>query len=265
MRQGQEIISTQEILLLIYIIFILLFIAIFTVVFVIAFQKRKNRFLIERLEATQRFEKELERSKHEIQEQTLKNIAWELHDNVGQLLSVISIQLNMLTSSTPVTNHAQIEETKQLVSDTLKEVRSLSKILNADVIIKNGLIASLTTEVERFNRLNFLEANFKVTGETQEINSADEIIIFRILQEFFSNVIKHAKAKKLYVLLEYQKNVLLITAEDNGVGFDPQQKTENSGLATMTSRAEVLGADIQITSIPDKGTTLTLKYPFPHD
>ncbi len=255
----------EEILLIGYFIAVIFLLVLFVVVFFIAFQKRKNKFLIERFEAKQRFEKEIEKSKLEIQEQTFKNIAWELHDNIGQLLSVVNIQLNMLMHNTPDNYHEQIGETKGVVKDAVHEIRTLSKTLNNDVILKNGLVVSLSLELERFNKLSFLEAKFKVDSEEQTIKSSDEIIIFRILQEFLSNVIKHAKAKKLFVHLDYKENALEILAKDDGVGFDSNQKTDSSGMETMRSRAELLNADFSITSNIGDGTTLVLKYPYKNE
>jgi len=217
---------------------------------------------MERFEAEKKFEKELASSQLEIQEQTFKNIAWELHDNVGQLLSVANIQLNMLKNSTPNDYHEQIDETKGVVADTVHEIRTLSKILNNDVILKNGLIRSLEVELERFNRLNFLNATFERTGTEVPIKSADEIIIFRILQEFFSNVIKHAKANNLFVNLNYQKDALEINLRDDGVGFDCGKNNENSGMQTMKSRAELLQANFSLTSEIGEGTNLNLIYPY---
>ncbi len=252
----------QEKLLIIYFVAILLFITVFSVVFVIAFQRRKNKFLIERLENQQKFENELAKSQIEIQEQIFKNIAWELHDNIGQLLSVVNIQLNMLLDKTPEEHHEQIKETKNLVSETVQEVRNLSKVLNNDVVLKNGLLNSLHLEIVRFNKLNFLEAQCQVTGDIVPIKSSNEIIIFRIVQEFLSNIIKHAKAKKLIVLLNYKDNSLEITAKDDGVGFDISKITQNSGMETMKSRAGLLKADFSIISKPGKGTSLYLNYPY---
>ena len=252
----------ENFLLIGYVIAVIILLVLFVVVFFIAFQKRKNKFLIERFEAQQKFDKEIEKSKLEIQEQTLKNIAWELHDNIGQLLSVVNIQLNMLALDTPANYHKQITETKGVVNDAVQEIRTLSKTLNNDVILKNGLVTSLSLELERFNKLKFLDAKFQVEGEDRPIKNSDEIIIFRILQEFFSNVIKHAKAKKLIVLLRYEADSLEILANDDGVGFDMNQETGNSGMVTMKSRAALINTDIRITSQIGDGTTLQLKYPF---
>ncbi|MEL6811901.1 MAG: histidine kinase [Bacteroidota bacterium] len=252
----------EEILLILYFIVVIFILVGFVVIFLVAFLRRKNKFIIERLEAQQRFEKELANSQLEIQEQTFKNIAWELHDNVGQLLSVANLQLNMLANTPTENMEEQIHETKEVIVATVEEVRSLSKTLNTEVILHNGLVKSVQVELERFNRLNFLQADLKIEGKERSMKSEDEIIIFRILQEFFSNVIKHARAKKLFVHLYYTSTGLEIRAEEDGVGFNTAKKSHSSGLRNMKSRAKLLGASFELTSEIGKGTQLYLQYPY---
>src|SRR5690606_11262907 len=135
---------------------------------------------------------ELAKSQIEIQENTLKNIAWELHDNVRQLLSVANLQLNILGGKVPVELEEELNGTKSIITDTVQEIRSLSKVLNNDVVLKNGLIVSIEVEVNRLNRLGYLEASFEILGDPIPINNASSIIIFRIIQEALSNIIRHA-------------------------------------------------------------------------
>jgi len=257
--------SKEERLLIIYVIIILTFTVGIFVLFFIVFQRRKNKLLLKQAEQKIQFEKEISNSKIEIQEQTFKNIAWELHDNIGQLLSVTNIQLNMVLHKLPEEFHSQLLETKSVVQETVKEVRNLSKTLNNDVIYKNGLIGSLEVELERFNRLDFLNATLKTTGEVRRINPTKEIIIFRILQEFSTNVLKHARATELFVHLNYTNDLLQIEARDNGVGFDTSEKKGNSGMETMKSRAQLLNASFSIESKPEKGTILHLNYPYKNE
>ncbi|MEM0517009.1 histidine kinase [Aequorivita sp. MCCC 1A16923] len=212
--------------------------------------------------AEQRYQRELADSQIEIQEQTLKNIAWELHDNVGQLLSVANIQLNVLMNAAPKPLYGQINETKELIQEVVQEIRSLSKVLNNDVILKNGLLASLQVELDRFKRLGYLDASLKITGDIIPISSANEIIIFRILQEFLSNVLKHARASKLFVHLDYKEKSLNIVAIDDGIGFNTALKTDSSGMETMRSRAQLIDAKFLIKSEIGKGTQLTLGYSY---
>jgi len=256
--------KNEEILLLIYLIAIILIVVVFIVVFFIAFQRRKNRMLQEQYETEKHYQKELANSQIEIQEHTLKNIAWELHDNVGQLLSVANMQLNILSDNLPDEFKDQVGETKEIIKDTVMEIRYLSKVLNNDVVLKNGLVASLEVELERFRRLGYLDASIEVVGDLVPVHPPSAIIIFRILQESLSNVIKHAKASKLFVLLEYKDKSLDITLRDNGLGFDVNSKSFGSGMETMKSRAELIEASLIINSEPGKGTQLFLQYFFKH-
>lgn len=264
-EEETNLISPETIVLIVYAIVVIFLLLLFVIVFFIAFQKRKNKLLLERLEAKQRFEKELANTQLEIQEQTFKNIAWELHDNVGQLLSVVSMQLNIMLTKAPDSIKEQIIDTKSVVSETVQEIRNLSKTLNNDVIQNIGLVRSLQIEVERFNRLKYLEAEIKIKGKEVYINSEHEILIFRMYQECLSNVMKHSKAKKLDIVLIYKKEELEISAKDDGVGFDPLQKTESSGLQTIKGRAELLNAKYLLTSKIGEGTNLTLIYPYPDE
>jgi len=263
--EEESLITQETIVLIAYAISVIFVLLIFVIFFFTAFQKRKNKLLLERIEAKLKFEKELATSQLEIQEQTFKNIAWELHDNVGQLLSVINMQLSMVMAKAPEALKESLQETKSVVSDTVQEVRNLSKTLNNDVINKNGLVRSLQIEIERFNRLGFLEAFFEVNGTEKYISSEHEILIFRMYQEFLSNVMKHSKADNLSVILNYNKTNLEIIAEDNGVGFDTSMKTESSGLQTIKGRAALLNAEYSLSSEIGKGTRLSLIYPYPND
>ena len=266
MIQEQEKMITQEtIVLIVYVIAIIFGLLLFVIWIFIAFQKRKNKLLVEQIEAEKRYERELATSQLEIQEQTFKNIGWELHDNVGQLLSVLSIQLNMMLLKAPRTIQKQLKDTSDVLSNTIQEVRNLSKTLNNEVVNKNGLIRSLEIEVERFNRLKYLEAFIQVNGKVRYISTEHEILIFRMYQEFLSNVMKHSKAKNLSVTLNFNANDLEIIAEDNGLGFDTSQKTESSGLQTIKGRAALLSAKYSLTSVINNGTKLVLLYTFPND
>ena len=266
MIQEQEKMITQEtIVLIVYVIAIIFGLLLFVIWIFIAFQKRKNKLLVEQIEAEKRYERELATSQLEIQEQTFKNIGWELHDNVGQLLSVLSIQLNMMLLKAPRTIQKQLKDTSDVLGNTIQEVRNLSKTLNNEVVNKNGLIRSLEIEVERFNRLKYLEAFIQVNGKVRYISTEHEILIFRIYQEFLANVMKHSKAKNLSVTLNFNANDLEIIAEDNGLGFDTSQKTESSGLQTIKGRAALLSAKYSLTSVINNGTKLVLLYTFPND
>ncbi|GEQ86183.1 hypothetical protein ULMS_16910 [Patiriisocius marinistellae] len=254
--------SKEEILLITYVIAVLLGFTVFTIFFITAFQKKKNKFLVEKVNAQQRFDKEIETSRLEIQEQTLKNVAWELHDNIGQLLSVANMQLNLLSMKAPQENKYSLEEASQTIKQTLNEVRLLSKTLNSDVILKNGLVDSIKNELSRFDRMKFLNTTLKIDGDVIVLESDKEILIFRIFQEFCTNVLKHAKASVLSVRIAYEESYVTITMDDDGVGYDDKVKSRSNGLETMKGRANLLNSEFKITSTPNKGTSLFLKSPY---
>ena len=251
----------EQILLIVYFIIIILFFIVFGIIFFVAFQRRKNKLLFEKLRAEQRFEDEIFKSRIEIQEQALKNVSWELHDNIGQLLSTAVMQINIMGTTIDNTTADSLQDVRKLVGDSLQEIRSLSKTLNHEVIQNVGLEKSIRVELKRFEKLNFLTPTLTVKGEETHIDPKDEIILYRIIQEFFSNTIKHAEASTLEVELEYTNDALHIKIQDDGVGFDPKSVQANSGLLNMKSRASLVKAKLNYTSSPGKGVLLTLSYP----
>ncbi|MBC8756337.1 LPXTG cell wall anchor domain-containing protein [Kordia sp. YSTF-M3] len=239
--------------IIITLVFILMVVAIIALFLV--FIKRKNKLLTEKELAKREFENAIAETQIEIREQTLRNISWELHDNIGQLLTLAKIQLHQIEGC-----NEDISEVTETISKSLTELRALSKLINPDALKNIMLPEALSLEVARFNRLNFIEATLTIKGEEQIIDDKAEIILFRILQEFFSNTIKHAKASKLDVTLTYENRRLTITAKDNGKGFNKSEDASNKGigLLNMKSRGKLIGAEIELESQLEKGTELTI-------
>ncbi|MCL7762427.1 histidine kinase [Polaribacter sp. Z014] len=220
----------------------------------VVFQKKKKVLLIDKEESKKRFEREIAETQIEIREETLRNISWELHDNIGQLLTLAKIQLQ---SASP----ENIHEVSETISKGLTEVRALSKLINPEAIKNIKLREAVQLEIDRFNRLHFINSELKITGKGQVINKKASIIIFRILQEFFSNTIKHSKASNLWVELNFGENELEINAKDDGVGFSSlENKSKGIGLENIKNRAKLIGASAIFTSEVNKGTSLKILY-----
>ena len=242
---------------------IVLILAITLIVFFFYFQQKKTAYLIKQREVQLLFEEEITKSKLEIQEQALQNISWEIHDNVGQLLSTAKMQLNMIQYSLPAESQEGIKETSDIVGKSLLELRGLAKSLNPETIKNKGLVESISQEIERYNRLNFLEATLTISEDYYSLSNEKEIILFRILQEFCNNTLKYSKAKTLKIDLNFEDNQLKIKAEDDGVGFDIND-TENHtgiGLLNMKSRGALIGAEIELNSAINLGTKLYISCP----
>lgn len=234
-----------------------LIIVVFVVFIVLLFgfyQKRKNFLLEQKEEDKKRFEREIAETQIEIREETLRNISWELHDNIGQLLTLAKIQLQNADSG-------NVKEVSDTISKGLKEVRALSKLINPEAIKNINLKEAIQLEIDRFNRLNFITSTLKVIGEEYKIDEKSSIIIFRILQEFFSNTIKHSKANNLTVSIDFKEKELEIIAKDDGVGFSStENKSTGIGLENIKNRAKLIGATAVFQSEKNKGTSLKINY-----
>ncbi|RIA09910.1 hypothetical protein OE09_1756 [Flavobacteriaceae bacterium MAR_2010_72] len=263
LQTKEHLVSTEaQRYLLIYMVVVLFVITGLVILFFIVFQKRKNKLLLDKIKQQQAFDDEIRKTQNEIQEQTLKHIGWELHDNVGQLLSYASMQLNLIASKASDDLKIKVNETKDVIKESLKEVRLLSKSLNNEVILNIGFEESITNELNRLKKMKFASAELHIKGNKVSLtNKKHEIIIFRILQEFFSNSVKYSEAKNLKVELDYQQTELHIKASDDGVGFDIETQQKGSGLINMKSRAELIQARFELKSMPEQGVTMSLVYP----
>ncbi|MEZ4859493.1 MAG: ATP-binding protein [Flavobacteriaceae bacterium] len=219
------------------------------------FQNRKNKLLRLQQETESKFKEELIETQIEIREETLRNISWELHDNIGQLLTLAKIQLNEADEAC-----LNVSEASETLSHCLKELRNLSKLINPDTFTSLTLIEALQLEIERFNRMKYLKTSLQFNEETFALNTKVEIIIFRMLQEFFTNTIKHSKATELAVWVQYNANTLEIVAKDNGIGFDNSNLSKGIGLSNIKNRAKIIGATATIESQKGEGTQFYLTY-----
>ena len=240
---------------LVLLAFLILVFILFTV-----FQKRKIKFITERNEAILRYQEEVARTQLEIQEATLKNVSWELHDNIGRLLSVANLELNILTNTPTYRDEEPLIEIKGLIGKSLQEIRSLSRNLNREVINQIGLIESTKNELNRLERLKILDTTLNTSGAIWQPPQDDALILFRIIQEFLNNVIKHAKASLLNIDFEFSEHEILIKAEDNGIGFDINLIAVSSVFVNMNSRAALINAEYSLHSVKEKGTVLIIRY-----
>lgn len=230
------------------------------IVFFVYIQKRKNRFIREKEHLREELEKTYLTSQMEIQEQTLQYIGMELHDNLGQILSSIKIKLSMVMDQEG--DPQALAEVQDLISTSINEVRALSRTLNKDHFQSFGLIEAIEIDLKRYQRWAILDTHFIYQDEAFLKHDKDHLILFRILQEFFSNTIRHAQAKNIWVEIESDRENLYIKARDDGIGIeDSNWKNKGSGLLNMHNRAQMIGADFELTSQAGKGTHIRLIYP----
>lgn len=247
MEQSREIV-----ILTMFLVFLLGLIIIFLFLF---FQKKKNFLLQKQFEEKKKFDEEINNLQIEIREETLRNISWELHDNIGQMLTLAKIQLQS------VENNNKISEVKDNIGNILQEVRALSKTINPEFIKQINLLDAVKLEIDRFNRLNYIKSELTIHGNIFKIPNNVEIVIFRILQEFFSNTIKHSQASNLDIEIFFNDIELKISAKENGIGFDVEN-LHNSGIGILNikKRAKLIDAEIELKSKINEGSELSIIY-----
>lgn len=233
---------------------IMLLVSISMVLLFVIFNNRKNKLIREQIIEKKKFETELAETQIEIREETLRNISWELHDNIGQLLTLAKIQLQNSQNDA-----AKIDDSVSILGDALRELRALSKSINPESLKNMSLLEAINNEIERFDRMNFIQSEFQIIGNPFEIPQKEEIIIFRILQEFFANTIRHSRATKLNVSVIYKDDELEIHTQDNGIGFDPTDDFKGIGLRNMKTRAELIQAKLTLNTHKEKGTELIIQ------
>ena len=210
------------------------------------------------------FEQELLQTKIEIQEQTLKTISEEIHDNIGQVLSLVKINLNTVTGITDTDELTKLETSKELVSKAINDLRDLSRSMHGDRITELGLQQSIADELLILQNSTEFETHLQVTGNKYKLPPQKEMVLFRIVQEALHNSIKHSKATRLDVGLNYQHDNFTLTISDNGKGFYPQalQLSETGiGLKSMQDRATLIGGKFSIQAMKNNGTSISINLP----
>lgn len=209
---------------------------------------------------------ELLKTQLEIQEQTLKTISQEIHDNIGQVLSLAKLNLNMMDITQPDELKEKIVDSKLLVSKAIQDLRDLSKSMNTDHIEAMGLIRAIEYEMEMIRKAGF-KTELNVEGKTIRLEPQKELILFRIIQEIISNIIKHAEADRIVVTAVYEEKEIKLNVKDNGKGFDLSPLSENNnsgyglGIRNMHNRAKLIGADFKMNSDIGNGTEVCLTVP----
>ena len=204
------------------------------------------------------YEQALARTKTEVQANTLGYISRELHDNVGQLLWVAKMTTDQLKDKSDAT---ELNELDTLLMQTADEVRHISHSLHEQSSTDFDLIAAIGKEIARIEKIGLI--SFKTSIQQEHNLSADaELVVFRIIQEFIANSLKHAQATAIRLSISATQQGVRITLADNGIGYDTHAShQQGNGIKNMKERAALLNASLHLQSNPQKGTSLSLLVP----
>jgi signal transduction histidine kinase len=192
------------------------------------------------------------------QENERQRISRELHDRVGSMLSLAKLNLSACDDG----ENPVIQQNIELLNQTYQEVRNISHNLYSGVVKNLGLKVALFDLKKTIESHNTIQFNLFFYDENLSFSKETEEVVYRVMQELITNVLKHAHASCLDIQVNSAEDgMVLITVEDDGKGFDPQQNSEGIGLANIRYRLSLIGGSVEINSSPGRGACFLLNVP----
>ncbi|MDV6167428.1 histidine kinase [Flavobacterium sp. DG1-102-2] len=206
------------------------------------------------------FQKTLNVTIQETQEQVLNNISQDLHDDAGQQLTYINFVVENLKYDNPALNDA-LTPLSQSIGTLSSSIRSISHSLNSQLLVQESIVKAIEAEVERLKSNTRIQFEFKLFGiRKNTLDNNEKIVVYRIFQEIINNALKHSGATSVGVILKTEPHFEL-SVSDNGKGFDLSENTTakaGMGLKNIINRAGIINFKVKIDAIPLTGTTITL-------
>jgi PAS domain S-box-containing protein len=206
-----------------------------------------------------------------VREQEKKHIARELHDDTSQLLASLSAHIESAIGNLPprALKSKEIMRKTQLISNTiLDEIHKLIYDLRPVALDSLGLIAAVNSLIDNHLRIDGLKIDYQIRGEVQRMPPDREIVLYRLIQESINNILRHSRASKVKILLQFKKLSIKVMIKDNGVGFDLPNILRYSklphawGLLGMRERVDLLSGKLIIETERGKGTMIGIEVPY---
>ena len=233
-----------------------------------------RRLAEERLRRTQEQLRLLAAHLENVREEERKHLSQEFHDQVGQILTAIKIDLSMLQRTVAdsrkelsrsvisldiVSMHGMIDRAIAIIREIMSELRP-------ELLDELGIVPTLEYEVERFQRHSGISCTFRSAAGEIALDAKKSIAMYRIFQEAIANVARHAKATSVEISLRKEGADLVLEIKDNGIGIsaDAENEARSFGLIGMRERAILLGGTLEIGGVERKGTTVLVRIPYEH-
>lgn len=207
-----------------------------------------------------------------IQEKECKRISRELHDEMGQIITAININLTLVGEALPSELAPMIKErlteTRSLIDQVLKKIHELSLDLRSPLLSDFGLVPALHQYVNRYRKRLNIEVKFEVINLEERLDTEVETVIYRVMQEALTNIAKHAQANKVYLCLKQEDSKIWVFIEDDGKGFDVEEvincedPNHGVGLLGIRERIAPLKGSFSVQSHPGQGTQLSIEIPW---
>lgn len=245
---------------LLFVLILIILLSFFVITLIYKYQGKKQLHYRQLEELKAAYENTLLHSQLEVQEQTFQHIAREIHDNIGQKLTLAKLYLNTIGYDDVEKTRSSVHDSLDLITGSIAGLSDLSRSMGTEIVLTNGLVKAIDLEVEKINKTGLFNCSLVIEGEEIFMNENAEIITFRVVQECINNFIKHAKGTELSILLEYKKEELRLAIKDNGQGFNVVEKSTGSGIANIRKRAQMLHGKLDIQSNKN-GTSIILHIP----
>ena len=242
---------------------IIMFLGVYIIGMLYLYKKKQNNISQKLLKLQIEQEKAILKAQLEMQEETFNQVSKEIHDNISLSLTLAKLNLHTLDFSDHEFRVKKIQTSIELITRSILELNDISKSLNSEIIINHGILKALESEMARIANAGLFKLNFEVIGNPIFGDAKKELIIFRIIQESFNNIIKHSLAEKVLLSLKYNADTLTVSIVDDGKGFDPSKITDKTkaGLNNISSRVKILNGRFSISSLPKKGTEIHFSIP----
>lgn len=239
---------------------LILFLNLVTFLVILNSVKKKKELMLANEKQAAIFQEQLLHAQLEMQEHTFRIVSQEIHDNVGQILSLTKLNLNIITARNK--GDDAIRHIKELVGEAISELRDLSQGYYADKLSREGLVNAIKHLAEQHKRTGLFQVSFHTDFDQVTLDKSSVIFLYRMVQEALNNIVKHAVATEVKVGVYERGNKIQIIIEDNGKGFDSKLPgfKQGIGLSSITQRATMIGAQSIISSTPGSGTMITLAF-----
>lgn len=234
----------------------------FVTYIVYRYQQKQNSYNTDIQNLKSAHENEMLQSQVEIQEQTFENISREIHDNIGQKLTLAKLQLNTVILNDSKKTSERLHDAVSLISEAINDLSDISRSMSSEIILNNGLIKALEFEVAQLNKSSLYRIGLVVNGNPVFFDSQKELVLFRIVQEALNNIMKHAAAREIQISLNYLINTVEMQISDDGKGFvNGDRSLKGTGISNMKRRAELLNGQCSVFSNPGQGTQIKIEIP----
>jgi signal transduction histidine kinase len=206
----------------------------------------------------------LEAAGRRAEEEERRRIGRELHDEAGQCLLLLRLQLELMERRAPADLVPSLREARGIAEKTVEELRRIVAALSPEVLERLGLEAALRQLAGRFRKVHPASLRLRIGKLAAPLPPPLEQAIYRVAQECFQNIAKHSQASAVNLLLQSADQIIRLSVSDNGAGFCAERawnKTMSFGLSGMRERATTLGGTLTVHSAPGKGARIVLSLP----